>query len=62
MLNPEIAVVLIPTAPDLAQVSSTTLKERIQHGEDVSTFCPGTVAARLRSRLLHEDLGKEGVA
>src|SRR5688500_11547289 len=42
-LAPEIATVFVPAESDLADVSSTALKERIRNGEDVSSFCPEPV-------------------
>ncbi len=53
-LAPEIATVLLPAAPELADVSSSRLKELARTGADLSPWCPTHVAERLRSRLAHE--------
>jgi pantetheine-phosphate adenylyltransferase len=50
-LAPELATILLPTEAHLAEVSSSLLKEKLSRGEDVSTFCPPAVVARLRQRL-----------
>ncbi|MFC1705664.1 pantetheine-phosphate adenylyltransferase [Planctomycetota bacterium] len=50
-LAPDLATVFIPARPDLSAVSSSWLKELVLRGEDVSCYCPPTVARRLRERL-----------
>jgi pantetheine-phosphate adenylyltransferase len=50
-LAPELATLFLPAEAHLAEVSSSRLKEKLAHGEDVSAFCPPAVAARLRERL-----------
>jgi pantetheine-phosphate adenylyltransferase len=50
-LAPEIETVFVPARPDLAEVSSSRLKEMALRGEDLARFCPAAVARRLRERL-----------
>lgn len=50
-LAPELSTLFLPAEAHLAEVSSSGLKERVSRGEDVSSFCPPTVAAKLRERL-----------
>ncbi|NVJ07291.1 pantetheine-phosphate adenylyltransferase [Myxococcus sp. AM001] len=50
-LAPELSTLFLPAEADLAEVSSSGLKERVARGEDVSAFCPPAVAAKLRERL-----------
>ena len=52
-LAPELSTLFLPAEAHLAEVSSSGLKERLARGEDVSTFCPPAVAAKLRERLQH---------
>ena len=51
-LAPGIETVLLAASPQLGDVSSSALKEKIRHGEDVSRYClPGTdtlLATRMR--------------
>jgi pantetheine-phosphate adenylyltransferase len=53
-LAPEIETVFLPAAPSLAEVSSSRLKELARQGEPIHQYCPASVAARLRARLLEE--------
>lgn len=53
-IAPEISTVFVPAEAQLSEVSSTALKERIQKGEDVSSFCPAAVEQLLRARLVGE--------
>jgi pantetheine-phosphate adenylyltransferase len=50
-LAPEIETVFIPARADLAEVSSSRLKELVRQGEDVSLYCPPEVIAPLRAHL-----------
>jgi pantetheine-phosphate adenylyltransferase len=50
-LAPDIATLFLPAEAHLSEVSSSALKERLARGEDVSTFCPAPVAAKLLQRL-----------
>lgn len=50
-LAPEIETVFLPARPDLAEVSSSRLKELVAAGADVARFCPRGVLSRLRARL-----------
>jgi pantetheine-phosphate adenylyltransferase len=50
-LAPEIETVFVPAHPRLSVVSSSRLKELVRLGEDVSPYCPGSVARRLTSRI-----------
>ncbi|OJT23108.1 pantetheine-phosphate adenylyltransferase [Archangium sp. Cb G35] len=50
-LAPDLATLFLPAESHLAEVSSSSLKEKLARGEDVSGFCPPAVAAKLRSRL-----------
>lgn len=50
-LAPEIETVFIPARPDLAEVSSSRLKELVLEGQDVSRYCPPAVRGPLRERL-----------
>jgi pantetheine-phosphate adenylyltransferase len=50
-LAPDLSTLFLPAEAHLAEVSSSRLKERLAHGEDVSDFCPPAVAAKLRQRL-----------
>jgi len=51
VLAPEITTILLPASAELAQVSSSGLKERARRGEPLSPFCPPAVAEALRRRL-----------
>ncbi|MGA9522666.1 MAG: pantetheine-phosphate adenylyltransferase [Myxococcaceae bacterium] len=57
-LAPEIATVLLPAAPELAQVSSSRLKELARTGADLSPWCPPLVAEQLRSRIAPEGVSR----
>jgi pantetheine-phosphate adenylyltransferase len=50
-LAPEITTILLPAEAELAQVSSSGLKERARRGEPLEPFCPAAVAEALRARL-----------
>jgi len=50
-LAPEIETVFVPARMDLAEVSSSRLKDMVRRGQDVSRYCPPLVAARLREVL-----------
>ena len=50
-LAPEITTVMLPAEPSLSMVSSSELKERAARGEDIATYAPPVVAARLAERL-----------
>lgn len=50
-LAPEIETVFVPARMDLAEVSSSRLKEMVRLGQDVERYCPPLVAARLREVL-----------
>jgi pantetheine-phosphate adenylyltransferase len=50
-LAPEIETVFVPARMDLAEVSSSRLKEMVRRGQDVSLYCLPLVAARLREVL-----------
>jgi pantetheine-phosphate adenylyltransferase len=59
-LAPEIATIFIPAEPELAEVSSSHLKELLREGRDISAFCPPLVARRLAERLgVCPQLGEE---
>ena len=50
-LAPEIETVFVPARMDLAEVSSSGLKELVRSGQNVERYCPPLVAARLREVL-----------
>ena len=50
-LAPDLSTLFLPAEAHLAEVSSSHLKEKLARGEDVSSFCPPAVAAKLRERL-----------
>jgi pantetheine-phosphate adenylyltransferase len=50
-LAPDIETVFVPAHPQLSLVSSSKLKELARLGEDISPYCPETVARRLTSRV-----------
>lgn len=57
---PEISTVFVPAEQQLAEVSSSALKEKLLRGEDVSAFCSPEIAARVRERLGVPDTQSEG--
>ncbi len=50
-LAPDVATLFVPTRPDLAVVSSSTVKELARCGAPLGRFCPEGVARRLGARL-----------
>jgi len=50
-LAPEIETVFVPARMDLAEVSSSRLKEMVRSGQDVERYCSPLVAARLKEVL-----------
>ena len=50
-LAPDVATVLLPADPRVADVSSSALKQAAARGEDVARFCAPVVARALRERL-----------
>jgi pantetheine-phosphate adenylyltransferase len=50
-LAPEIETVFVPAHAHLSEVSSSKLKELVHAGLDVSKYCPGPIAERLKERL-----------
>jgi pantetheine-phosphate adenylyltransferase len=49
-LAPDVATVLLPCPPELAELSSSSLKERALGGEPLGDLCSPAVAERLRVR------------
>ena len=49
-LAPEIETVFVPAHGELAEVSSSRLKQLAREGADLARYCPAVVAERLRSR------------
>jgi pantetheine-phosphate adenylyltransferase len=47
-LAPEIETVFVPAHAELAEVSSSRLKQLAREGADLARYCPATVAQRLR--------------
>jgi pantetheine-phosphate adenylyltransferase len=50
-LAPEIETVFVPAHAELAEVSSSRLKQLVAEGADVSPYCPPEIEARLRRRI-----------
>lgn len=49
-LAPEIETVFVPAHAELAEVSSSRLKQLAREGAELTRYCPAPVAGRLRSR------------
>jgi pantetheine-phosphate adenylyltransferase len=49
-LAPEIETVFVPAHAELAEVSSSRLKQLAREGADLTRYCPAVVAVRLRWR------------
>lgn len=49
-LAPEIETVFVPAHGELAEVSSSRLKQLAREGADLARYCPAAVAERLRAR------------
>lgn len=54
-IAPDVATVLLPADPRVADVSSSSLKDAAARGDDVARFCAPVVAAALRARLAREE-------
>jgi pantetheine-phosphate adenylyltransferase len=50
-LAPEIETVFVPAHPKLSEVSSSRLKQLVLAGDDISPYCPQSVARLLKARL-----------
>jgi pantetheine-phosphate adenylyltransferase len=50
-LAPNVETVFVPAHPELAEVSSSTLKQLARQGMDISRYCSPGIAVRLRERL-----------
>lgn len=59
-LAPEIETVFVPAHPELSEVSSSNVKELIESGNDISKYCPESIATRLYERLLPGDQHQKG--
>lgn len=50
-IAPDVSTIMLPAEPHLASVSSSELKARAARGEDITPWCPPSIAAHLRARL-----------